>query len=326
MIRSLFHKPAGATLAVATLFAASAASAQDDNLKAQKELKPAPEAGDAGYHNYPGMDEIPDGQFGAAVRRGMKAFQSTRQYEGSRRHVGNGQNCANCHLGNGMVPNSAPLWAAWGVYPKYRGKNDHVNTMDERIRGCFTYSMNAKDSAAGGPPKPDSQVLKDMQAFMFWSAQGAPLGKNLPGRGYRTVTKPDKGYSVARGKTVYNEQCAICHGDDGAGRFTADGKQIFPPLWGDKAYNWGAGMHRINTAAGYIKYNMPLGKANPVKKHAALSDQQAWDVAAYINSHERPLDPRWEGSKAATAEDWHDHKCLYNTEVRGHVLGAGTSD
>lgn len=46
-------------------------------------------------------------------------------------------------------------------------------------------------------------------------------------------------------------------------------------------------MHRINTAASFIKHNMPLGKAN------SLSDEQAWDVAAYVNTHERPQTRGW---------------------------------
>lgn len=56
-------------------------------------------------------------------------------------------------------------------------------------------------------------------------------------------------------------------------------------LWGDGAYNWGGGMHRVNTAANFIKANMPLSKSY------SLSDQDAWDVAAFVNSHERPQDP-----------------------------------
>ncbi len=74
---------------------------------------------------------------------------------------------------------------------------------------------------------------------------------------------------------------------------------VFPALWGDDSYNWGAGMHRIDSAAAYIKTNMPLG--NYVK----LTDQQAWDVAAFMNSHERPQDPRFTGDLAETTERFH---------------------
>ena len=48
-------------------------------------------------------------------------------------------------------------------------------------------------------------------------------------------------------------------------------------------------MHRGQTAAAFIKANMPLGQAN------TLTDQEAWDVAAYINSKPRPPDPRARG-------------------------------
>jgi len=46
-------------------------------------------------------------------------------------------------------------------------------------------------------------------------------------------------------------------------------------------------------------------------------------VSAYMNSHERPQDPRWEGDKASTAEKWHDHECLFNHEAHGQILGEG---
>jgi len=60
----------------------------------------------------------------------------------------------------------------------------------------------------------------------------------------------------------------------------------FPPVWGRDSYNGGAGMHTIATAAAFIKANMPLGQGN------TLTDQQAWDLAAYINAQPRPRDPR----------------------------------
>jgi thiosulfate dehydrogenase len=93
-----------------------------------------------------------------------------------------------------------------------------------------------------------------------------------------------------------------------------------PPLWGKDSYNWGAGMHRINTAASFIKYNMPLGKGG------TLSDQQAWDVAAFINKHERPQDPRLvEGSIEKTRVKFHanDGVNVYGEQVDGVLIGQG---
>ncbi len=64
-----------------------------------------------------------------------------------------------------------------------------------------------------------------------------------------------------------------------------EGVFVAPPLWGPGSFNTGAGMHRLLMTAAFIKGNMPLGTPwdRPV-----LTDEQAYDVAAYINSHERP--------------------------------------
>ncbi len=286
----------------------------DKRVDYQAELPAAPAPTD-GYFQPPARDKWPKGAFGEAVRRGAEIFRDTPAHAGS--FVGNGLSCANCHLDNGRRANSAPLWAAWGSYPAYRRKNDHVNTLEERIRGCFRYSMNAPGSKAGHAPRPGDPLLTDLQAYMFWLATGAPAGKNLPGRGFPKLDKPARGYDVARGKKVFDQQCALCHGDHGQGTKLADGRYAFPPLWGPKSYNWGAGMHRINTAAGFIKANMPLGKPN------TLTDQEAWDVAAYINSHERPPDPRYSTSLDKTAKTFHHHQCFYDKKVDGAVLGRG---
>jgi thiosulfate dehydrogenase len=77
----------------------------------------------------------------------------------------------------------------------------------------------------------------------------------------------------------------VCHGESGEGQ-TSGEEYVFPALWGADSFNWGAGMHRINTAAGFIKANMPFGKGG------TLSDEDAWHAAAFMNSHERPQDPR----------------------------------
>ncbi|XAE40773.1 hypothetical protein WMF93_10170 [Pseudomonas alkylphenolica] len=101
-----------------------------------------------------------------------------------------------------------------------------------------------------------------------------------------------------------------CHGPGGVG-----GGRAFPAV-GPSAHC--AGMHRINTAASFIKYNMPLGKPG------SLSDQQAWDVAAFINRYERPQDPRLvEGSIERTRVKYHanDGVNLYGQKVEGVLIG-----
>ena len=39
----------------------------------------------------------------------------------------------------GANPVAAPIWATAVDFPIYRGKNQHVNTLPERLAGCFKY-------------------------------------------------------------------------------------------------------------------------------------------------------------------------------------------
>lgn len=279
------------------------------SLGAAQELIPAPHVTRPAGRRFTPPEEatIPDDAFGDMVRYGKELFTDTANRMPD--HVGNVLTCGNCHLDAGRLADSAPLWAAWVSYPAYREKNQRVNTMAERIQGCFQYSMN------GRAPDHDSRELKALLSYMYWMATGAPTGASLPGRGYPKLEAPEQAPDPERGERVYAQHCAVCHGPDGQGQ-RARGKQVFPPLWGEQSYNWGAGMHRINTAAAFIHGNMPLGQ--PGK----LSAQEAWDVAAYINSFERPQDPRWQTSVKATDARFHDHQCLYGETVRGNVLGA----
>ncbi|MEO6707408.1 MAG: hypothetical protein ABIN04_16325 [Ginsengibacter sp.] len=59
----------------------------------------------------------------------------------------------------------------------------------------------------------------------------------------------------------------------------------FPPLWGKHSYNDGAGIHQLTKFAAFIKENMPFGVD---WKHPLLKDEEAWDIAAFVNSQSRP--------------------------------------
>ncbi len=241
----------------------------------------------------PPPSAIPAGPDGDAIRRGLAIFLDPARHAGN--HVGSALTCANCHLDAGRQAGAAPMWAAWGVYPKYRSKDHAINTMEDRIRDCFVYSMNAPGSPSRQPPPRGSAIYTDLQIYFHWLATNAPTGQVLAGAGFPPLAPTALGFDAVRGKQVYANVCAACHGADGLGLAGSGGKMTFPPLWGAHSYNGGAGMARIATAAAFVKANMPPGAGG------TLTDQQAWDVAAYINAQPHPRDPRLSGASAPAA-------------------------
>ena len=116
---------------------------------------------------------------------------------------------------------------------------------------------------------------------------------------------------------MYTATCTVCHGATGQGSAFA-GAQVIPALWGPQSYNWGAGMHTLDNAAAYVFANMPHGAAG------TLSPQQAWDVAAWINSQPRPQDPRFTDTVEKTRELHHKQHAyeFYGQTVDGITIGA----
>ena len=259
----------------------------------------------------PDESAIPNDDFGKQVALGRQIFIDPGRY--AKAYVGNQLSCENCHLDAGRLANSAPLWGAYPMYPAYRSKNHHVNTFAERLQGCFNYSMNGKAPPLGDP------VLVALETYAYWMSKGEPIGTSLPGRSYPKLSKPAMAPDYARGEKVFKSDCALCHGDNGQGQQAAD-HTVFPPLWGPQSFNWGAGMEQITNAAGFINSNMPLGRGN------TLTDQDTWDVAYFMNAHERPQDPRFNGSIPATRAAYHDTPdSLYGVIVNGQLLGQGAA-
>ncbi|MEQ7873572.1 c-type cytochrome [Sphingomonas sp. ASV193] len=264
----------------------------------------------------PPLSALPAGPEGEAIKRGMAIFDNPRVNAAA--YVGNAMACRNCHLDGGRAANSAPMWAAWVSYPQFRKKTGTINTIEDRIRQCFLYSMNAPNSPSGGPPPADSDVVRDLDSYFHWLATGAPTGRKLPGAGYPTPPLPAGGYDPARGAALFQAKCSGCHGADGQGAIAPDGTVTYPPLWGPKSYNWGAGMARIDLAAGFIKANMPLGQGG------TLTGDEAWHLAAFVDSHERPKDPRQTGTLAANARaNFAGQKSYYGQTLAGVTLGGG---
>lgn len=129
----------------------------------------------------PSLSEIPGGTEGDAIRRGLAIFDNGRL--NASQFVGNSLACKNCHLDDGRRAGSSPMWAAWVSYPQFRKKTGTINTIEDRIKQCFRFSMNAPNSPSGGPPPDGSNVYADLESYFHWLAKGAPTGTLMKGAG-----------------------------------------------------------------------------------------------------------------------------------------------
>ena len=215
----------------------------------------------------PSPETIPGSQLGEQIRLGYQIVVNTQEY--AKPYVGNRLNCTNCHLDGGLNPNAASFVGLAAVYPEYRARNARVNTLADRVNECFERSLN------GRALSPDSSKLQAVVAYITWLSHGVPSGATIPWRGLQRI-ESRRTLDPANGKRVFANKCAFCHGFDGQGTVAA------PPVWGPQSYNIGAGMARVKIAAAFIKSNMPRGWG------WSLSDDDAYDVAAYINAQPRP--------------------------------------
>lgn len=197
--------------------------------------------------------------------------------------TGNTLSCSSCHLNGGTKAFAAPYVGLSGVFPIYIGRENKVVSLEERINGCFERSMNGKAVDV------NSKEMRAMISYIKHISQGIPMGKRIKGQGFVDFEVPDRAADVKKGALVYKNTCSSCHGANGQGirgtKGNREGGYIYPALWGEDTYNDGAGMARLITAAKFIKGNMPLGVTHDAP---LLSDEEAYDVAAFINSHSRP--------------------------------------
>lgn len=231
-------------------------------------------AADAG-DDYPGWSDqaLPDGPVGEAAALGLRVLSHTPQNAPA--YSGNALSCTNCHLNLGRAPYSSPWVGVWGVFPQYRSRSARVISLQDRINDCFERSMNGRALPM------DSPEMIGILAYMQWLSRGVPTGVSVKGRGFLRIRSPQPP-DPERGKQVYAQKCASCHGAEGQGMFGASGETVYPPLWGPQSFNIGAGMGRLNTAAAFVKANMPFGLGG------TLTDQEAFDVAAFFTRQPRP--------------------------------------
>jgi thiosulfate dehydrogenase len=240
----------------------------------------------------PDIAALPHDEAGEAIRYGRDLLRHTSALIGpdaqepAMRFAGNGLECQSCHLEAGTVRFGLPLVGIWSLYPAFSARVNATQTLADRINDCMLRSMN------GRPLPQDSREMKAIEAYIKFLGSEQPNGFAPVGRGSPKLPLPDFAANPARGKAVYQQVCAACHHADGQGvRYSPpdarDNQQryLFPPLWGSDSYNDGAGMAHVIAAAWFAHANMPRGVtfAYPI-----LKPEQAYDVAAYIDSQPRP--------------------------------------
>ena len=231
----------------------------------------------------PAEDEIAADAEGDLIRYGKELIANTSKYLGPKgivAHVSNNMNCQNCHLAAGTQNFANPFSAVSSTYPKYRERSGRVESVEFRVNDCLQRSLNGKilDSL--------SQEMRAMVAYLKWISKDVPQGLKPKGAGTGVLPFLNRAADPQKGKLVFTNTCQRCHGANGEGLLMADSTSYtYPPLWGDNSFNISAGMYTLSRLAGFIKNNMPFGATwqNP-----QLTDEQAWDVAAFISTQQRP--------------------------------------
>lgn len=218
------------------------------------------------------------------VKYGRELIENTSYYLGPKGKVAaitNGMNCQNCHLDGGTMPWGNNYSAVVPTYPKFRDRSSSIETIEKRVNDCLQRSLHGQaiDSL--------SREMLAIVAYMHWIGDDLPKGEKPKGSGVLELKYLDRPADPEKGLVVYQSKCTSCHGDNGLGQPNKTGGYVYPPLWGPNSYNNGAGLFRLSRFAGYVKANMPYLLAT--YKTPVLSDEESWDVAAFVNSRPRPV-------------------------------------
>lgn len=235
------------------------------------------------YWTAPDINNITDSKLKASVSYGKELIAHTSKYlgpNGSVLKMSNGMNCQNCHLEAGTKVWGNNYGSVASLYPKFRARSGAIENIYKRINDCFQRSLNGIALDTNG------KEMQAIKAYITFIGSNVEKGKKAEGSGFKDLAFLDRAANPENGKSVYIAKCQSCHQDNGQGVLNSDKSEYtYPPLWGEHSFNDGAGLYRISNFAKYVKYNMPQGTnyQNPM-----LSDEEAWDVAAFVVSRNRP--------------------------------------
>jgi len=227
---------------------------------------------------------IPETEEGKLILYGRELVSHTSIYLGPKgkvKAISNGMNCQNCHLKAGTLPFGNNYSAVASTYPKFRHRSGTVESIEKRVNDCIERSLNGRELPN------DSKEMRAIVSYIKWVGKDVPKKTTPREAGIQTPSYIDRPADSVKGKIVYQNRCSRCHGQDGKGMMNANGMEWkYPPLHGENSFNIGAGLFRLTRFAGYVKANMPNDIATYEKP--VLSDEEAWDVGAYVLSLPRP--------------------------------------
>lgn len=225
-----------------------------------------------------------DRQHWAKIVRGYDL--ATRTYELLPAFVPKAKlHCASCHLAAGANSD-----AAWWV--DLKSEYPHKPLLQARINHCFTNSLNGNELCTPANKKDkvkgNCDENHDMEAFLIYMEWLDHESKrmhlcNTVKHGYPKISTLTG--DAKAGHQVFIQKCAVCHQLDGQGRYESN-TYYRPALWGPHSFNQAAGMFTDPAyLAAFVRWNMPLMAGGE------LTDQEAWDVEAFIHSQKRPETP-----------------------------------
>jgi thiosulfate dehydrogenase len=229
--------------------------------------------------------DLDDSKLSKDIRWGFQLFTNTPK---EAPHFVPGRiSCSNCHLNAGQRERALPLVGIAGMFPEYNRRSGRLYSLNDRVVDCFLRSQNATGVKDAQLPTTTSKEVMALSAYITWLGRGYAVGKNPDWRGKNAIASdaqiPVDKLDPKKGEALFMDRCINCHGMDGQGVAIGDKKAA--PLWGPDSWNDGAGAARIYTLAGIIRYMMPYTYPG------SLTDEEAQQIAAFINSKPRPSFP-----------------------------------
>lgn len=229
----------------------------------------------------PDIYELSNSEADNLIRYGKDLIDNTSKYfgpHGSIAAISNGLNCQNCHRESGTKFYTNNFLAVASTYPKFRERSGRLETVEWRVNECMQRSLN------GDPLDSLSKEMKAMVAYIKWTGKNVKKNAKVEEAQNKELAFLQRAANPHRGADIYVSKCSSCHGANGEGLLIS-GSYVNPPLWGENSYAVSAGMYRLTKLATFIKNNMPLGATY---NSPQINDEEAWDLAAYINSQPHP--------------------------------------